>query len=124
MHSLVARKALAFAKWQYPYVLTAEQKTKKAQLDRNEELEHPLPEGSNRELYDAFFAALREKKAKWMDESKDYCKSESAITGFHLSFWHVVGVYSASDSEKPSNSKVYLARQDLWPIHYHFFIAA
>ena len=48
----------------------------KARLDRGEELEHPLPEGSNRELHDVFFAALREKKAKWMDESKDYCTSE------------------------------------------------
>lgn len=80
----------------------------KAQLDRYEELEHPLPEGSNRELYGAFFAALKEKKAKWMDESKDYCKSEYAMTGFHLNFWHFVGVYSASNSEKPSKSKVSL----------------
>ena len=79
LHSLLDRKTLAFAKWQYPYTLTAEQKVKKAQLDRIEELEHPFPEGSNRELYDVFFAALREKKAKWMDESKDYCKSESAM---------------------------------------------
>lgn len=52
---------------------------RKAQLDRVEELEHPYPEGANRELYDVFFAALREKKAKWMDESKDYCKSESVM---------------------------------------------
>lgn len=81
VHSLSARKPLAFAKWQYPYTLTAEQKMKKAQLDRIEELEHPYPEGSNRELYDVFFAALREKKAKWMDASKDYCKSESATKG-------------------------------------------
>ena len=71
-----ARKPLAFAKWQYPYTLTAEQKMKKAQLDRMEELEHPYPEGMNRELYDVFFAALREKKAIWMDERKDYCRSK------------------------------------------------
>ena len=80
VHSSVARKPIAFAKWQYPYTLTAEQKTKKAQLDRIEELEHPFPEGTNRELYDVFFAALREKKAKWMDESKDYCEYESFPT--------------------------------------------
>lgn len=76
----MARKPLAFAKWQYPYTLTAEQKVEKAQLDRVEELEHPFPEGTNRELYDVFFAALREKKAKWMDESKDYCEFDSTIT--------------------------------------------
>lgn len=84
LHSLVARKPLAFAKWQYPYTLTSEQKTKKAQLDRIEEVEHPYPEGSNRELYDVFFAALREKKSKWMDESKDYCEFKFTMMGFAL----------------------------------------
>lgn len=69
------RKLLAFAKWQYPYTLTAEERMRKAQLDRVEELEFPYPEGANRDLYDVFFAALREKKAIYMDESKDYCKS-------------------------------------------------
>ena len=59
--------------------MTPEQKARKAQLDKCAEFEHPLPEGSNRELYDVFFAALKEKKAKWMDESKDYCRSD-----FHL----------------------------------------
>ena len=79
--SFVARKPLAFAKWQYPYTLTTEQKMKKSQLDRKEESEYSLPEGSNRELYDVFFAALRKKRAMWMDESKDYCKYVSAMTG-------------------------------------------
>ncbi len=74
------RKPLAFAKWQYPYTLTPEQEARKEILDRIEGLEHPLPEGANRELYNVFFTALRAKKAKWMDESKDYCKSESDIT--------------------------------------------
>lgn len=81
LHSLVPRKPLAFAKWQYPYTLTPEQKMKKAQLDRTEEMEHPFPEGSNTELYGVFFTALKEKKAKWMDESKDYCKFRSPMTG-------------------------------------------
>ena len=66
-------KLLAFAKWQYPYTLTPEQKAEKAELDRVEELEHPVPEEANRVLYDVFVGALREKKAKWVDESKDYC---------------------------------------------------
>ena len=69
---LLGRKSVAFAKWQYPYTLTAEQKAEKGKLNKREELEHPLPEGSNKELYDVFFTALRGKKAKWMDESKDY----------------------------------------------------
>ena len=76
VRSLIVRKSLAFAKWQYPYTLTPEQKDRKAALNKREELEHSLPEGANRELYHAFFAALREKRAKWMDESKDYCRSK------------------------------------------------
>ena len=75
------RKALAFAKWQYPYTLTPEQKARKAQLDKCAKFEHPLPEGSNRELYDVFFAALKEKKAKCMDQSKDYCRSDFHLLG-------------------------------------------
>ena len=69
---------MAYAKWQYPYSLTAEQRAEKARLDEVEKLEHPLPEGTNRELHDVFFAALEEKKGKWMDESKDYRKCESS----------------------------------------------
>lgn len=55
---------------------------KKARLDRIEELECPLPDGSNKELYNVFFGALRERKAKWMDESKDYRRSMSDISDF------------------------------------------
>ena len=69
------RTLVAFAKWQYPYTLTPGQKVEKARLDDVELSERRLPEGSNRELYDVFFAALREKKAMWMDESRDYCES-------------------------------------------------
>ena len=77
MRSRVARKPLAFAKWQYPYTLTPEQRAEKARLDEAERLEHPLPEGSNKQLHNVFFTALREKRAKWMDESKDYCELNS-----------------------------------------------
>ena len=69
---------VAYAKWQYPYSLTPEQRAEKARLDEVEKLEYPLPEGTNRELHDVFFAALVEKKEKWMDESKDYRKCESS----------------------------------------------
>lgn len=86
----MARKPLAFAKWQYPYTLTAEQKEKKAQLDRKEESEYSLPEGANRELYNVFFSALREKKAKWMNESKDYCKYICCERVRGLAFFHLI----------------------------------
>ena len=71
---------MAYAKWQYPYSLTSEQRTEKARLDEVDKLEYPLPEGSNRELHAVFFAALMEKRARWMDESKDYrkCMSQKA----------------------------------------------
>ena len=69
---------MAYAKWQYPYVLTPEQRAEKARLDEVDKLEHPLPEGSNGELHRVFFAALVEKRGKWMDESKDYRKCESS----------------------------------------------
>ena len=55
---------------------------KKAQHNRIQELDHPLPSGANKELYDAFFAALKEKRAKWMDETKDYCELHSTTTNF------------------------------------------
>lgn len=55
---------------------------KKAQLNRIQELDHPLPSGANKELYDVFFAALKEKRAEWMDETKDYCKLDSTTTIF------------------------------------------
>lgn len=99
VHSRLARKSLAFAKWQYPYTLTPEQKAKKARLDRIEELEHPLPARSNRQLYDVFFAALREKKAKWMDESKDYCRSESTTIGVRNLY--LMGLYCTSVVKDP-----------------------
>lgn len=76
----MARELLAFAVWQYPYTLTPEQRARKDQLDRLEELEHPFPEGSNQKLFDAYFAALEKKQMRWMDKSRDYRKSESRIS--------------------------------------------
>ena len=71
---------VGYAKWQYPYSLTPEQRAEKARLDEADKLEHPLPEGSNRELHHVFFSALVEKRGQWMDESKDYCKCGSHKT--------------------------------------------
>ncbi|MCJ1459924.1 hypothetical protein MMC28_010303 [Mycoblastus sanguinarius] len=65
-------KILGWAKWQYPYNLTAEQKARKEELDREEERENLYPEGTNKELFQDFFGALKEKKEKWMDESRDF----------------------------------------------------
>ena len=86
---------MAYAKWQYPYTLRPEQLAEKARLDEVDKLEYPLPDGSNRELHGVFFAALVEKRARWMDESKDYRKCESqkakigVFTGPFVSFvWH------------------------------------
>ena len=78
---------MAYAKWQYPFTLTPEQRAEKARLDEVDKLEHPLPEGSNRELHRVFFAALVEKRAKWMDESKDYCKCESYQLVTWFRYW-------------------------------------
>ena len=57
---------------------------KKAQLNRSQELDHPLPSGANKELYDVFFAALKDKRAKWMDETKDYCELDSTTRFFRV----------------------------------------
>lgn len=65
-------KSVGIAKWRYPFTLTPEQNAKKKKLDDAEELEYPLPEEANKELHHVFFAALKEKKAMWMDQSKDY----------------------------------------------------
>ena len=65
---------MAYAKWQYPYTLTPEQRAEKKRLDEVDRAEHPLPEGSNLALHGVFFKALMEKRGRWMDESRDYCK--------------------------------------------------
>ena len=83
---------MAYAKWQYPYSLTPEQEAEKARLDEADKLEHPLPEGSNRELHHVFFSALVEKKGKWMDESKDYRKCGSHKPKFGVWIGPFVGI--------------------------------
>jgi len=68
-------KIVAFAKWQFPHTLTAEQKAAKERADKKADEENPLPVGTNIELYSEFFGALKERRRKFLDDSKDYCQS-------------------------------------------------
>ena len=68
---------VAFAKWQYPHTLTPAQKAEKEADDKAEEKAHPRPEGTNTDLLDLFMKMLRERRAKYMDESTGYCKLSS-----------------------------------------------
>lgn len=67
-------KLVAFAKWKYPYRLTAEQQAEKAKLD----LGRSYPPGTNEELYEQFFGRLDNLRKKYLDEEKDYCESPLA----------------------------------------------
>lgn len=68
MLTLGDRKIVAFAKWTYPYTLTAEQKAEKGQLN----LSRSYPEGTNEEAYELFFTQLDAKREEHMDDEKDY----------------------------------------------------
>lgn len=63
-------KLIAFAKWKYPYRLTAEQQAEKDKLD----LGRTYPPGTNEELYNQFFSRLDTLRKKYLDEEKDYCE--------------------------------------------------
>ena len=65
------RKTVAFAKWQYPHTLSAQQKAEKEEEERNAK---PRPEGTNFQLLEAFMTALDNKRMKWIDETKGYCE--------------------------------------------------
>ncbi len=62
---------MAFAKWQYPYTLTAEQAAEKKELDEGME---PWPEGANVELCDEFWGKLKAGREKWIEREKDFCE--------------------------------------------------
>ena len=64
------RKLVAYAKWKYPYTLTAEQQAEKDKLDTS----RSYPPGTNVELYEQFFGSLDTLREKYLDEEKDYCK--------------------------------------------------
>lgn len=113
---------MGYAKWQYPFTLTPEQRAEKARLDEADKLEHPPPEGSNTELHRVFFAALVDKRAKWMDESKDYCKcvSHELERGFCIGpsvgiVWHSLALLSWRSQFK--NEAVFAIQQNQWFRH-------
>lgn len=70
---------VAFAKWQYPHTLSAEQQAEQEKVDQNKE---PRPKGTNTELLKIFMDALDERRKKWIDEAEGYCKSSN--------FWNVL----------------------------------
>ena len=66
------RQLVGFAKWQFPYTLTEEQKAEK---EASYTKRAPYPEGTNETLYKEFFAHIDPLREKYIDESKDYCMS-------------------------------------------------
>ena len=68
---------VAFAKWQHPHSLTDEQRVAKKALSQGNPFGHNAPEGYNVKLSDDFFAKIREKHGKWVDDDKDHGKLEN-----------------------------------------------
>ena len=69
-------RLVGFAKWQFPYTLTEEQKMEK---EASYTKRVPYPEGTNETLYREFFDHLDTLREKHIDESKDYCRSPDAL---------------------------------------------
>lgn len=67
----VFRSMVAFAKWQYPYRLTAEQAAEKEAVDEGVEA---WPEGANVELCEEFWGKLKAGREKWIEREKDFCE--------------------------------------------------
>ena len=67
---------VGFSKWQYPHTLTKQQQAKKEALGQGNPFGDGAPEGYNNKLSDSFFEKIEEKHRKWVDDSKDYSKSD------------------------------------------------
>ena len=65
---------MAFARWQYPYTLTPEQKAEKEEKDAYRKRYHQFPEGSNEELQKEFFKQLAEGRKRFIVPEKTYCE--------------------------------------------------
>ena len=64
---------MAFARWQYPYTLTPEQKAEKDEKDEKRKRYNEFPEGSNKELQEDFFKQLVEGRKRFIVPEKTYC---------------------------------------------------
>lgn len=73
-------KMMAFAKWQHPQSFTDEQRAAKKALSQGNPFGDYAPEGYNVKLSDDFFARIREKHSKWVDDDKDYVLSILAVS--------------------------------------------
>lgn len=66
----------AFALWEFPTSLTEEQQAQKAALE--EKAKHKVhPAGTNVALRTDFFGQINRMRKKYIDTSRDYCKSNS-----------------------------------------------
>ena len=65
---------MAFARWQYPYTLTPEQKAEKAEKDEKRKRYTEFLEGSNKELQEDFFRQLVEGRKRFIVPEKTYCE--------------------------------------------------
>ena len=68
---------MAFARWQYPYSLTPEQKAEKEEKDEMRKRYHEFPEGSNKELQEEFFKKLMDGRKRFIVPEKTYCECYS-----------------------------------------------
>ena len=63
---------VAFAAWQYPYHLTAEQQAEKERKAEEAKME-PRPPGSQVALLDDFFEKISAGRKKWINPEKTFC---------------------------------------------------
>lgn len=69
---MVGRDLVALARWQFPYSLSAEQQVEKEKLQK---ASAEKPVGYNTELEEKILRELAKFQEKWVDDSKDYCRS-------------------------------------------------
>ena len=72
-----SREILAISRWQFPHSLTEEQKSEKEKLQKDSPAK---PEGYNHELDKEVTAALDKIRGKWVDDRKDFGKSQTSHT--------------------------------------------
>ena len=75
---------MAFARWQYPYTLTPEQKAEKEVKDEQRKRYNEFPEGSNKELQEEFFKKLVEGRKRFIVPEKTYCKCNLSVAYQYL----------------------------------------